>query len=146
MLPGVSERQGLEVFQGLNLAQVSELAQKIGPAVGPALNAFGATEAAAVWTALEPTLGKLIAGVGGPTGPAITFYSNGIAARNDQGEIISLVGKIAETWLQQGLDAGPLGMPITREYYPTTDVVRVDFEGGSITYNPVTNAVDISTR
>lgn len=81
-----------------------------------------------------------------PPTPAITFYSNGIAARNDQGEIISLVGKIAETWLQQGLDAGPLGMPITREYYPTTDVVRVDFEGGSITYNPVTNAVDISTR
>ena len=146
MLPGVSERQGVEVFQGLNLAQVSELAQKIGPAVGPALNAFGATEAAAVWTALEPTLGKLIAGVGGPTGPAITFYSNGIAARNDQGEIISLVGKIAEAWLQQGLDAGPLGMPISREYYPTSDVVRVDFDGGSITYNPTTNALDITTR
>nr|WP_231699242.1 N-acetylmuramoyl-L-alanine amidase [Corynebacterium lujinxingii] len=144
MLPGVSEREGVEVFQGLTLAQAGELARKIGPAIGPALDAFGAHEAAAVWTSLEPTLGKLVAGVGGPTGPAIALYSNGVGVRDDKGEIYALVGKIAEAWLQQGLDAGPLGMPVSRQYNPSADVVRVDFQGGYITYNPSTNAVDIS--
>ena len=146
MLPGVSEREGVEVFQGLTLAQAGDLARKIGPAIGPALDAFGAHEAAAVWTSLEPTLGKLVAGVGGPTGPAIALYSNGVGVRDDKGEIYALVGKIAEAWLQQGLDAGPLGMPVSRQYNPSADVVRVDFQGGYITYNPSTNAVDISAR
>ena len=86
----------------------------------------------------------LVAGVGGPTGPAVALYSNGIGARNNEGEIIALVGKIAEAWLQQGLDAGPLGMPVTQQFNPTADTVRVDFEGGFITYNPSTNAVDIN--
>ena len=70
----------------------------------------------------------------------------GTGARNDQGEIIALVGKIAEAWLQQGLDAGPLGMPTSKQYNPTADTVRVDFEGGSIDYNPLTGAVNINTK
>ena len=145
-LPTVNTMGEVQVFEGLTLAQAAALAKQISPAVAPTLNAFGSSDAAQVWTTLEPTLGKLVAGVGGPTGPAVALYSNGIGARNDQGEIIALVGKIAEAWLQQGLDAGPLGMPVTKAFNPTADTVRVDFEGGFITYNPSTNAVDINAR
>ncbi|MGV0344327.1 N-acetylmuramoyl-L-alanine amidase [Corynebacterium lehmanniae] len=145
-LPTVSTDGDTQVFEGLTLAQAADLAKQISPAVAPTLNAFGSSEAAQVWTALEPTLGKLVAGVGGPTGPAVALYSSGIGARNNEGEIIALVGKIAEAWLQQGLDAGPLGMPVTQQFNPTADTVRVDFEGGFITYNPSTNAVDINTN
>ena len=145
-LPTVSNDGDTQVFEGLTLAQAANLAKQISPAVAPTLNAFGSSEAAQVWTTLEPTLGKLVAGVGGPTGPAVALYSNGIGARNNEGEIIALVGKIAEAWLQQGLDAGPLGMPVTQQFNPTADTVRVDFEGGFITYNPSTNAVDINAN
>ena len=145
-LPTVSTAGDTQVFEGLTLAQAAGLAKQISPAVAPTLNAFGSSDAAQVWTALEPTLGKLVAGVGGPTGPAVALYSNGIGARNNEGEIIALVGKIAEAWLQQGLDAGPLGMPVTQQFNPTADTVRVDFEGGFITYNPSTNAVDINAN
>ena len=145
-LPTVNTMGEVQVFEGLTLAQAAALAKQISPAVAPTLNAFGSSDAAQVWTTLEPTLGKLVAGVGGPTGPAVALYSNGIGARNDQGEIIALVGKIAEAWLQQGLDAGPLGMPVGKAFNPTADTVRVDFEGGFITYNPSTNAVDINAR
>ncbi len=145
-LPTVNTMGEVQVFEGLTLAQAAALAKQISPAVAPTLNAFGSSDAAQVWTTLEPTLGKLVAGVGGPTGPAVALYANGIGARNDQGEIIALVGKIAEAWLQQGLDAGPLGMPVSKAFNPTADTVRVDFEGGFITYNPATNAVDINAR
>lgn len=145
-LPTVSTAGDTQVFEGLTLAQAAGLAKQISPAVAPTLNAFGSSDAAQVWTALEPTLGKLVAGVGGPTGPAVALYSNGIGARNNEGEIIALVGKIAEAWLQQGLDAGPLGMPVTQQFNPTADTVRVDFEGGFITYNPSANTVDINTN
>ena len=37
-------------------------------------------------------------------------------------------------------------MPVTQQFNPTADTVRVDFEGGFITYNPSTNAVDINTN
>lgn len=145
-LPTVNTMGNVQVFEGLTLAQAATIAKQINPAVAPTLNAFGSSEAAQVWTTLEPTLGKLVAGVGGPTGPAVALYANGIGARNNEGEIIALVGKIAEAWLQQGLDAGPLGMPVTKAFNPTADTVRVDFEGGFITYNPATNAVDINTN
>lgn len=145
-LPTVNTMGNVQVFEGLTLAQAATIAKQINPAVAPTLNAFGSSEAAQVWTALEPTLGKLVAGVGGPTGPAVALYANGIGARNNEGEIIALVGKIAEAWLQQGLDAGPLGMPVTKAFNPTADTVRVDFEGGFITYNPSANTVDINTN
>ena len=145
-LPTVSTKGDVPIFEGLTLEQAAGLAKQISPAVAPTLNAFGAENAAQVWTSLEPTLGKIVAGVGGPTGPAVTLYANGVGARNKEGEIIALVGKIAEAWLQQGLDAGPLGMPVGQQFNPTADTVRVDFEGGFITYNPSTNAVDINAR
>ena len=37
-------------------------------------------------------------------------------------------------------------MPVTKGFNPSADTVRVDFEGGFITYNPATNAVDINTN
>ena len=144
--PKIGQLGNVEILQGFTLSDAAKVAQQINPVVGPTLNAFGSSDAAAVWYTLEPTLGKLVAGVGGPTGPAVALYSGGIGARNANGDIFTLVGKIAETWLQQGLDAGPLGMPTSKQYNPTADTVRVDFEGGSIDYNPLTGAVNINTK
>jgi len=146
IMPGLKNVGGVELAPGFTLQDAAKVSKQISPAVGPALDAFGSSNAASIWYTLEPTLGKLVAGVGGPTGPAVALYSGGVAARDAKGQIFTLVGKIAEAWLQQGLDAGPLGMPISNQYSPATDNVRVDFEGGSIVYNPTTNAVNINVR
>ena len=63
--------------------------------------------------------------------------------QNNQGDIYTLVGELADAWLQQGLDAGPLGLPTSNQYNPTEDEVKVDFEGGSISFNPMTRDVNI---
>ena len=44
------------------------------------------------------------------------------------------------------MDAGPLGMPTSRERTLGDGTVVVTFQGGSITYNPVHNAVNITTN
>ncbi|SDL98040.1 Uncharacterized conserved protein, contains LGFP repeats [Corynebacterium mycetoides] len=125
-----------EIIPGLTLSSLR-------PYVGPILKFVGGQDAVDTWKQFEPILGALdgvAAGVGGNT---FAFYSGGIGIQNNQGEIYTLAGKIADAWLQQGLDLGPLGLPTSQEYNPAEDLVKVDFEGGSITYNPSSNAIDI---
>ena len=53
---------------------------------------------------------------------------------------------MADAWLQQGMDAGPLGMPLSQERTLGDGTVQVTFQGGAISYNPATNAVNITTN
>ena len=103
-------------------------------------------EAADAWKRLEPYLGEAVGSVSGIGGQKLVFYAGGLGVKDTKGEIYALAGEIADAWLQQGLDLGPLGMPTSKQYNPTADTVRVDFEGGSIDYNPLTGAVNINTK
>ena len=54
--------------------------------------------------------------------------------------------KIANAWLQQGLDLGPLGKPVKSEGAASNGDVRVDFARGSITYHAATGNLDVSVN
>lgn len=139
LLPGgVQTVAGTELAPGLSL-------QQIGPYIGPMLKFAGQNDLAEVWTQFQPTLGAVLGGVGGVGGNDFGFFENGIAVRNAKGEAFTMFTKIANAWLQQGLDAGPLGLPINSEH-AVANGVRVDFEGGAIVYDPTTNAVNIEVH
>ena len=86
--------------------------------------------------------------MGGPQvgGREYAFFQKGIGVKDRQGQIYTLAGKVADAWLQQGMDAGPLGMPISQERTLGDGTVQVTFQGGAISYNPATNAVNITTN
>lgn len=142
MLPGGAKSvAGMELMPGLTVQQIT-------PYIGPALQTIGKQDLAQVWYQFEPTLGALVAGVGGPEvgGRKYAFYKNGIGIQDRQGQIFTLAGKIANAWLQQGMDAGPLGMPTSQERTLGDGTAVVTFQGGTITYNPTQNAVHITTN
>ena len=138
LLPGGAKNVGgIEVLPGLTLASLT-------PYIGPILKFAGQGEAADTWKQFEPTLGMITGTTGGVGGNNYAFFENGIAIQNASGDIRTLAGEIANAWIQQGLDGGPLGLPTSEQYSPATDVVKVDFQGGSISFNPQTGAVDIN--
>ena len=134
---GAQSIGGIEVVPGLTLA-------KITPYIGQIVKFAGNDKASDAWTQFEPVLGLITGTVDGVGGNSYAFFENGIAIKNASGDIHTLVGEFANAWLQQGLDGGPLGLPTSEQYSPAEDLLRVDFEGGHIAYNPATNAVDIN--
>ena len=138
LLPGGAKSVGgIEILPGLTLASVT-------PYIGPILKFAGQGEAADMWKQFEPTLGMITGTTGGVGGNNYAFFENGIAIQNSSGDIHTMPGEIADAWLQQGLDGGPLGLPTSDQYSPTKDEVKVDFQGGNISFNPQTGAVDIN--
>lgn len=129
---------GVELLSGLTV-------EDIAPYVGPVLQFIGGNEVADVWYTLEPSLGTTSGAIAGVGGSEIAFYSGGLGVRDEAGTIFELKDKIADAWLQQGLDAGPLGLPISVERTTPSDEVRMDFQGGAIVYDPTTNTVNIIT-
>lgn len=140
LLPGgIQNLAGVEIAPGLTL-------QQIAPYIEPMLKFAGQNDLAAVWKQFEPTLGAVIGGVGGVGGNDFGFFQNGIAVRNAKGEAFTMFTKIANAWLQQGLDAGPLGLPVNSEHPIGDGLFRVDFQGGDITYNQHTNTINIGVH
>ena len=95
---------------------------------------------------LGPVLGdarsgthSYIGGNGSPTNFAL--FDNGIIVEGSTGTN-ALWGKIGDTWAAQGFDFGPLGLPLNQEYR-INNKLRVDFEGGYITFDPATGKVDV---
>lgn len=140
LLPeGFKNIAGVEIAPGLTL-------QKIAPYIEPMLKFAGQNDLAEVWKQFEPTLGAALGGVGGVGGNDFGFFQNGIAVRNAKGEAFTMFSKIANAWLQQGLDAGPLGLPVNSEHPIGDGLFRVDFQGGEITYNQHTNTINIGVH
>ncbi|WIM67518.1 N-acetylmuramoyl-L-alanine amidase [Corynebacterium breve] len=137
LIPGGAKTVAdVEILPGLTVG-------KLTPYVGTILQVTGNDEAAGWWNTLEPLLGTSNGTAAGVGGAEYAFFDNGIGVRNANGETFALVGKIADAWLQQGLDLGPLGMPVADEYAANNGDMRVDFQGGSISYNANTHSVDI---
>ena len=71
------------------------------------------------------------------------LFDNGIVLdESGSAEARALWGAIGDVWAGQGFDLGPLGMPLN-EQYSEGDLVRVDFEGGYVTFDPATGDVDV---
>lgn len=174
-LPGGAENLGeVTVFEGFTVSDLarfadvatalvpdSEVSQKysqVSEVVGPVLGAS--------------VSGEIHTGVGGPTGDLVAqetgntqlaaladamasqatedlsfaIFENGLIIDSEQVGTRAVWGEIADAWLQQGLDLGSLGLPVNDQYATGEgSKVRVDFQGGHITFDPATNKVDVRT-
>ncbi|MHA2790011.1 N-acetylmuramoyl-L-alanine amidase [Corynebacterium sp. S7] len=137
---GATTVADIELLPGLTVS-------KIAPYVGSILSITGNEEYATLWANIEPTLGTSLGATDGVGGAQYSFYEDGLGVYNpDAGQAIALLGPIADAWLQQGLDLGPLGLPVADQYAANNGDMRVDFQGGSISYNAEKNTIDINVN
>lgn len=142
---GSSQMGDVEIIEGLTLSDLT-------PIISTVISLSGDSEIEQTWSRVNASAGPVL---GSPRGGiATTGYMGGDApvdyALFDRGIILdseetgtnALWGAIADAWAGQGFDLGPLGLPLNEEY-AAGDLVRVDFQGGYVTYDPATNQVDI---
>jgi uncharacterized protein with LGFP repeats len=96
------------------------------------------------WVAEGAELGRLGPALSGllpaKDGQQYAKFANGFVYSAPGGKVVTIVGRILEQFLQLGLDASALGLPLTDEI-PVPEGVRVDFEHGSLVFNQVTGFV-----
>ena len=138
MLPSqVTHIANLEVLPGMTLKDMR-------PLVGQTINIVGDEDTKAMWATLEPTLGKLEGVLQGVGGDQYGIFEKGIAILTGEGDQIVMPEKIADAWLKQGLDLGPLGRPVKSDDAANNGDVRIDFERGSIMYVASTENLDVN--
>ena len=141
---------GRNADQGPSLADIPVLVQ-------PTTTKDGDDEFAAEWRAVTDEYGDVL-------GQPITGVQQGATVPNETGEadpvryvkfergiIVSTLAtgthaiweEVAETWAKQGFEIGRLGAPTTTQA-PNWGADRADFQGGSITRDGVTRAVNVA--
>ena len=135
--PEVTEIANFEVLPGVTLSSMR-------PLVGQVINVVGDEETKATWSKLEPTLGKLDGVLQGVGGDQYAFFEKGIAVLTGGGDQVIMPEKLADAWLKQGLDLGPLGRPVKSDAAADNGDLRIDFERGSITYVASTGNLDVN--
>ncbi|MEZ2190540.1 N-acetylmuramoyl-L-alanine amidase [Corynebacterium sp. CCM 9204] len=72
----------------------------------------------------------------------VTPFDGGLIVSSPESGTHAIWGAIGDAWAAQGFDAGPLGMPVNEEFRDG-NLIRTDFQGGWITFDPETGTVDI---
>ena len=125
--------------------------------VPPTTTRDGDDEFAAEWRAVTDeygdVLGQPVTGVQqGATVPNQTGEADPVRyVKFERGIIVSTLAtgthaiweEVAETWAKQGFEIGRLGAPTTTQA-PNWGADRVDFQGGSITRDGITRAVNVA--
>ncbi len=134
-----------EIIEGLTLSDLT-------PVIDTVISLSGDSEIEQTWnrvnSAFGPVLGSPRSGVattgylGGQAPANYALFDNGIILDSEETGSNALWGAIADAWAGQGFDLGPLGLPLNEEYRDG-DLVRVDFQGGYVTYDPATHQVDV---
>lgn len=144
----------IEILDGLKISELP-------PIIDGLVSLTGDSEIEQKWNTINSAFGPVLgeskggvstAGIGGPTpeeaaDAKFALFDNGIIVSDDETGTHALWGALADAWAGQGYDVGPLGMP-TSDPVSTGNggELKVDFEGGSITYDPATNKLHISTN
>ncbi|MBE7339348.1 N-acetylmuramoyl-L-alanine amidase [Corynebacterium aurimucosum] len=99
----------------------------------------------AVLNAFGPALGLAVGGPDESAGIIYQLFQNGIVLGSEDTGTHALVGRIAKEWAS-GDNAATLGLPTSNEL-PTGfgKEVRVQFQGGSIVFNPETEQIQVFT-
>lgn len=99
----------------------------------------------AVLNAFGPALGLAVGGPDESAGIIYQLFQNGIVLGSEDTGTHALVGRIAKEWAS-GDNSATLGLPTSNEV-PTGfgKEVRVQFQGGSIVYNPETEQIQVFT-
>ena len=125
------------------------------------LSLTGDEEASSTLNTLINVFGPVLGlPVGGPnsegTQLAYQLFNNGVVLSSEETGTHALIGEFARAWAQNG-NATELGLPTTDQYAVDQannaineasggQSVRVDFQGGYITYDPNTATVDVHTN
>ncbi len=146
LLGNTGNVNGVPVMEDISLTDVVAVGNTVADLTGD--NEFSRT-----LNALNTTLGPVLgAATGGAT--AVQYasdvnsevsympFENGIMVSSPEAGTHGLWGVIGDTWAQQGADLGPLGLPVSHEYRDG-NLLRVDFQGGYITYDQYTGEVDL---
>ncbi|WJZ03871.1 N-acetylmuramoyl-L-alanine amidase [Corynebacterium freiburgense] len=142
----VTKMGNIDIIQGLQLKDIPATVQTL-------INLAGDDKFAATWRkvtdAVGPILGQPRGGVHtatpvGERNSAVEYvpFENGMIVSSPEAGTHAVWGKIGDAWAAQGFDSGHLGLPISEEYL-AGDLIRVDFQGGYITFNPVDGNVEI---
>lgn len=99
----------------------------------------------AVLNAFGPALGLAVGGPDESAGIIYQLFQNGVVLSSEDTGTHALVGRIAKEWAS-GDNSATLGLPTSNEV-PTGlgKEVRVQFQGGSIVYNPETEQIQVFT-
>lgn len=142
----LGELSSTPIVEGLTLSQVPAIVNKL-------VSLSGDSTIEKKWRSVRETFGPVL---GAPrsgvtttpgTGDSQTEYAlfeNGIITSSAETGAHALWGVIADTWAKQGFDLGPLGLPTSEEQSNSAGKLEAKFQGGSITYDPATGAVDIN--
>lgn len=142
----VSKAGSIDIIEGLQLKDIPAL-------ITTAISLTGDDKFAETWRkindAVGPILGQPRGGVHtatpvGERNSAVEYvpFDNGMIVSSPEAGTHALWGKIGDAWAAQGFDSGPLGLPLTEEYL-AGDLIRADFQGGYITFNPADGSVEI---
>jgi uncharacterized protein with LGFP repeats len=148
MLPGTTSQIGdVQVVDGLTLNQLIPMVKSATSLSADSEMSEGVNK---LIDAVGPVLGENRTGVASYTngnGEDVKFslFDNGIVLNADSVGTRALWGAIADAWAAQGFDAGPLGLPVSEEF-KAGPLIRVDFQGGYITFDPATGALDIGVK
>ncbi|MFC9786875.1 N-acetylmuramoyl-L-alanine amidase [Rhodococcus sp. NPDC127528] len=116
----------------------------LGALVGELLKLTDQTPIAQKWIAEGGDTGRLGASQTGEipvkSGFKLVKFVNGVIATSPNGGVWTVLGKIFDSWRQNGLDTGSLGLP-TSDEYSVPGGKRADFENGSLIFNEVTGVV-----
>lgn len=139
----LSKLGSVKIINGLDLGKIISLVSNIAPL----LNNSQIFRTAAQYS---PNLGEARSNEvtytnGYDQNVSYALFDRGIVVGSPETGTHALWGAIGDTWTAQGFDMGPLGLPLSEEY-ADGDLLRVDFEGGYITYNKSTGAVDVKTN
>ncbi|AGF73629.1 hypothetical protein A605_13165 [Corynebacterium halotolerans YIM 70093 = DSM 44683] len=142
---GSSQVGDVELIEGLTISDLT-------PIISTVISLSGDSEIEQAWNRINasagPVLGSPRGGIattgylGGDAPVDYALFDRGIILDSEETGTNALWGAIADAWAGQGFDLGPLGLPLNEEY-AAGDLVRVDFQGGYVTYDPATNQVDI---
>lgn len=135
----------VQIAEGVTLGHIQ-------PLVDGLVSLSGDSEISETWRQISSVFGPVLgdsrsgvqyaAGQHGNTNTEYALFDNGIMLSSDQTGTHALWGAIGDAWAGQGLDAGPLGLPVNEEYQ-AGNLLRVDFQFGYITFDPATGAIDI---
>ncbi|MCK7676230.1 N-acetylmuramoyl-L-alanine amidase [Corynebacterium pygosceleis] len=134
------------IIAGLKLSDVPALVDK-------AVSFSGDTKVKNAWTRVTAVAGPVLGSPRGGTQVAtpvgernsrieVTPFDGGLVVDSPEAGTHAIWGAIGDAWAAQGFDAGPLGMPMNEEYRDG-DLIRTDFQGGWITFDPATGDVQI---
>lgn len=145
--PELANLGNKQIINGLKLSDLPGL-------LGPVVTLLGNDKISQTYKTVTDTFGPVL---GNARGGAVTAsrisdqrnsevtyapFDHGVIVSSPEAGTHALWGAIGDAWASQGFDSGVLGMPLGEEYHHG-NLIRVDFQGGYITYNPATMAVEI---